>query len=171
MITPRRIMLVVFWAIALYMLSLKVPTILTHFKHQDQKAPNFSILKLNQNDSDAKFQLNLQSKKVVVIFWATWCGPCELELKRINDLIIEKKILPTDILAISIQEEEKLVKETIKKKNYQFTVAIDKDGSVSTLFDIKATPTIVFIDENQVINWMTSGISPTLVYRLTSFLK
>jgi peroxiredoxin len=171
MITPRRIMIVFFWAIALYMLSMKVPTILTHFKHQDQKAPNFVITKINQKDSGAKFELNLQSKKVIVVFWATWCGPCELELKRINDLIAEKKLLPTDVLAISIQEEEGKVRETIKKKNYHFNVAIDVDGSVSRLYDIKATPTVVFIDENQVINWMTSGISPTLVFRITTFLK
>jgi cytochrome c biogenesis protein CcmG/thiol:disulfide interchange protein DsbE len=171
LITPRRIFIIVLWAIALYTLSLKVPTVLTHFKHQDQKAPNFAIMTLNQNTMKAKFELYAQSKKVVIIFWATWCGPCEVELKRINEMILEKKIQPSDILAISIQENEITVRETIKKKNYQFDVAIDKDGSVTKLYQVTATPTVVFIDENQIVHWMTSGMSPTLEFRVNSFLN
>lgn len=167
MLTPKRIVNLIFIALSVYIIYIKAPAIITHFKFQDQKAQNFSINKLNGEN----FVLHAQTKKVVMIFWATWCGPCEVELKRVNEMIMERKIQPSDVLAVSIQEKEATVRAMIKKNNYLFDVAIDADGSLSTQYQIKATPTVVFIDKDQTINWMTSGLSPTLEYRMTSFLK
>ena len=167
MITPKRLVNIILIALSVYIIYLKAPAILTHFKFQDQKAQNFSINKLNGE----AFVLHAQSKKVVLVFWATWCGPCEVELKRINEMIMQRKIEPSDILAVSIQEKDSVVRETIKKNNYLFDVAIDSDGSLSTQYQVRATPTVVFIDKNQTIYWMTSGLSPTLEYRISSFLK
>lgn len=163
----RKIFNTLFFAIAVYALYLRAPTILTHFKHQDQKAADFGLKTLNGED----FILSQQSKKMVLVFWATWCGPCEVELKRINGMIAEKKILPSDVIAIASQEDEKLVREKVMKEKYLFDVGIDADGSVAKKYEVSATPTIVFIDDKQIINWMTAGISPTLQYRISSFLK
>ncbi|MBC7711889.1 MAG: TlpA family protein disulfide reductase [Rhizobacter sp.] len=163
----RKIFNTLFFAIAVYALYLRMPSIVTHFKYQDQKASDFSVKMVNGEE----FKLSSQSKKIIVVFWATWCGPCEVELKRINTMILDKKIFPNDVLAISSQEDEKLIRETIKKENYFFNVGIDADGSVAKLFQVSGTPTVIFIDENLIINWMTEGISPTLQYRISSFLK
>ncbi len=163
----KRVFNTIFFAIAVYALYLRAPTILTHFKHQDQKATEFTVKMLNGEN----FTLSQQSKKMVIVFWATWCGPCEIELKRINDMIAEKKILPSDIIAIASQEEERTVREKVMKEKYLFNVGLDADGVVAKNYEVSATPTIVFVDDKQVINWMTAGISPTLQYRISSFLK
>lgn len=91
--------------IAAYALYLKVPSILTHFKYQDKKSNDFTVKMINGEN----FNLYAHSKKVVIIFWATWCGPCEIELKRINKMVMDRKIQPSDILAISSHEEESIV--------------------------------------------------------------
>ncbi|MBC7427744.1 MAG: TlpA family protein disulfide reductase [Bacteriovorax sp.] len=157
----------IFFAIAIYALYLRVPGILTHFKFQDQRAADFTIRTLTGKN----FKLSLQSKKIIIVFWATWGGPCEVELKRINKMIIAKEILPNDVIAISSVENEKTIYNTVKKENYLFDVGIDADNSVAKTFEVSATPTIMFLDENQIINWMTDGFSPTLEYRISSFLK
>ncbi len=156
-----------FFIVAVYALYLRLPSILTHFKYQDQKATDFTVKMINGEN----YNLLSQSKKSVIIFWATWCGPCEIELKRINKLVMEKKIQPSDILAISSNEEESIVREKVKRENYLFNIGLDTNGSVAKLYQVSATPTIIFIDEKQIITWMTSGLSPTLEYRITSFLK
>ena len=163
----KRLFNIIFISIALYALHIRLPSILTHFKFQDQKAPDFSIKML----SGETFLLSLQSKKVVVVFWATWCGPCEVELKRINKMILNKEIFSNDVIAISSNEDEKLIRETIKKENYLFNVGIDANGNISRAFKVTTTPTVVFIDDKQIINWMTAGISPTLQFRIDSFIK
>lgn len=158
---------VLFFIFAGYAIYLKMPAILTHFKHQDQKSQDFTTKMI----SGENFSLHVQSKKTILVFWATWCGPCEIELKRINQMVIDKKIKPSDILAISSHEDESIVKEKAKRENYIFNIATDPRGIISTLYQVSATPTIIFIDDRNVITWMTSGISPTLEYRITSFLK
>ena len=163
----KKVFNTIFFAIAVYALYLRAPTILNHFRHQDQKAADFTVKTLNGED----FILSQQSKKIVLVFWATWCGPCEVELKRINEMIVEKKIFSNEVMAIVGQEDLKLIREKVVKEKYLFTVGIDADGSVAKKFEVSATPTIIFIDDKQIINWMTAGISPTLQYRISSFLR
>jgi len=157
----------IFFIFATYAIYLKMPSILTNFKHQDKKSNDFTVKLINGEN----YNLHTQSKKVVIVFWATWCGPCEIELKRINQMVKDKKIQPTDVLAISSNEEEAIVKEKAKRENYLFNVGVDTNGSIASLYQVSSTPTIVFIDEKQIINWMTAGISPTLEYRMNSFLN
>lgn len=156
-----------FFIVAVYALYLKLPSILTHFKYQDQKASDFTVKMINGES----FNLVTQPKKVVVVFWATWCGPCEIELKRINKMVMDRKIQPADVLAISSKEEESIVREKAKRENYLFNIGLDINGSIANQYQVAATPTIIFIDEKKIVNWMTSGLSPTLEYRITSFLK
>lgn len=163
----KRVFNTIFFAVAIYAFYLKAPEIFTHFKFQDQKAPDFTVSTLKGES----ISIQAQPKKIILVFWATWCGPCEAELKRINEMVMERKIQPSDVLAINLQEDEKLVREVVLKKNYLFNVAIDKSGSISNLYQVKVTPTVVFIDNNHVINWMTAGMSPTLSFRISSFLK
>ena len=151
-------------AFALY---IKLPSILTNFKHQDKKSIDFTVKLINGES----YQLHGQSKKVVLVFWATWCGPCEIELKRINKMIKDNKIKPSDILAISSNEEESIVKEKVKRENYLFNVGLDPNGSVASFYEVTATPTTLFIDENQIINWMNAGVSPTLEFCINSFIN
>lgn len=156
-----------FFVIAAYAIYLKMPSILTNFKYQDKMSTDFSVKLINGES----YNLHTQPRKVVMVFWATWCGPCEIELKRINQMVIDKKIQPTDVIAISSNEDESIVKEKAKRENYLFMIGLDTNGSVSSIYQVTATPTIIFIDENKIINWMTAGISPTLEYRINSFLN
>lgn len=63
-----------------------------------------------------------------------------------------------------------LFQQSAKRENYLFNIALDTNGDIASLYQVLATPTILFIDEKQTIDWMTAGLSPTLEYRITKFL-
>ena len=111
------------------------------------------------------------NKKQVLVFWATWCAPCGVELVRLNRLIENGTVAADSIVAISIMEDAKLVKDTIHERGYQFKVYLDLNGSASEAYKVEGTPTILLIDEDGKISWMTTGLSPTLEYRVKKFFK
>jgi peroxiredoxin len=150
----------------LVLIASKVPMIYSHFAREGQPVPQFSVMTHNDFEFSDK---DITSKKIL-IFWATWCPPCELELSRINDLVKEKRIPAEAILAISIQEEKALVDRTAIERGYEFPVGYDFDGKVSQTFAVEGTPTIVFLNEDKTIRWITTGLSPLLKIRLRMFL-
>lgn len=150
----------------LALLATKIPGIYANFKTEGSVAPEFSVLTNNGLEFNTK---DLHAKKVLV-FWATWCPPCEMELSRINELVKEKRIPAEAILAISMQEEKDLVDRVAAERDYQFPIAYDLDGQVSRLFNVQGTPTVVFLSGDKKISWISMGLSPLLKLRLNIFL-
>lgn len=151
----------------LVLLAVKIPGIYENFKTQGTVAPDFSILTNSGLEFDTK---DLHAKKVLV-FWATWCPPCEMELSRINELVKDKRIPAEAILAISMQEDKALVDRTVAERGYQFPIGYDLNGQVAQKFLVEGTPTVVFLDADKTIRWVTMGLSPLLTLRLNIFLE
>lgn len=76
------------------------------------------------DESLLKIQLPFKDKKYhLIIFWASWCGPCIKEIPDLEELYEKGNELDLDIISISIDNEEKKWKEAIIKhgipwKNY-----------------------------------------------------
>jgi len=111
------------------------------------------------------------ASKSVLVFWASWCGPCTIELGRIQSALDKHEISPIHIYAVNTGESKDTVNKVINERQLKIPVVLDESGLLSNLFSIKGTPTVVFIDESGKINWISSGVSPTLIYRIKYFLK
>lgn len=142
------------------------PQLLAMFKSQGQIAPTTELTLLDHH----KIQIPL-NRKHLVVFWATWCGPCKVELSRINRLIQSGSLSGQDVIAISSSEDVPTVRQFIQDHDSKFTVAVDPYGAVAKLYKISGTPTLLLIDESGVINWMTMGLSPSLELRLMDFFS
>jgi len=67
----------------------------------------FSFMITNEDNmsSDSSITLDsLRGKVVLINFWATWCGPCRLEIPDFNDLYSEYNKQGFEVLAISISD-------------------------------------------------------------------
>lgn len=131
-----------------------------------------------RNVSQLSFK-NMQGKTVrfsdisgpkVIAFWATWCGPCTLELSRLNDLVKENKIPKDKLFPISIGEEQEIVAAAAKERDYVMDTYWDEPGSTQKHVPVIATPTIVYIDANQKITDVDTGINPMLSQKVQRFL-
>lgn len=112
-----------------------------------------------------------QGKKSVLVFWATWCGPCELELSRLNRWVRENPQHKTSVFAISSFEDPVLVEKVAKDRAYAFEVLLDANGQLAHDLKVKVTPTIVFIDPSGAVDWISDGLTPTLEFRVRKFLQ
>jgi peroxiredoxin len=76
----------------------------------------------------------LKGKYILIDFWASWCGPCRRESKKITELYDKYKEQGLEIYGVSLDTEKDLWLKAIEKDNRNWT-------NVSTLqgFDTPAT--------------------------------
>jgi len=125
---------------------------------------------LVQDPNGSKTNLPVLGKKQILIAWATWCGPCTVELGRFNQAVIDKEIDGSSIVAVSIGESLQLVNETATSRGYRFTIKADPDGNMSKSLPVSGTPSVFHVDERGIIRYSSMGFSPTALFGAKDFL-
>ena len=106
-------------------------------------APDFTVEMLD----GSKVTLSaLQGKPTLLIFWATWCPPCRLELSKLQEHIIDRYGDKINVLPISRGEERAKVEEYISKMDYTFAVGLDGDQSIYRKYATNYIPRCFVID-------------------------
>lgn len=97
-----------------------------------------------------------QGRRLLVNFWATWCGPCLLEMpliQKYQDRYPDK----FRVLAVNDDEASADVQAYIAKLGLSFTVLLDPGGKVTDLYRVRAFPSSYFIDSDGVIRFVHLG--------------
>ena len=84
-------------------------------------------------------------------------------------LILEQN-LNAHILAIS-SEDTRHLKRFIQKEDILYPILHDPQETIHDLYDIKAFPTLIWMDENQNIQDMSYGKTLFLFWRLKQWSK
>lgn len=99
----------------------------------------------------------LKTKKVVLIFFTTWCPHCASAVSAANAFNKEygEKVR---LIAIDIQEPKDKVKSFAKKTKMTYAVAIDSTGVVANRYGVSGIPTIIAIGKNNKILYRGTSI-------------
>lgn len=90
---------------------------------------------------------DLQGKKVILNFWATWCPPCKVEMPEMQEFYDEHGD-DVEIVAVNLtssETNEKKVHDYIDEHKYTYPVALDKDSEVGDTYMAITVPTTYFI--------------------------
>lgn len=148
------------------MLVQRIPMLVDMFQRQGKKAPQAQVVTLEGNTLFLPL-----SQNHLVVFWATWCGPCKVELARINKLVKDGVLAREQVIAISSLEDITTVKNNVTENGYLFTVGIDSSGEIARQYKVSGTPTLLLVKSDGTIDWITMGLSPSLELRIKSFFK
>ena len=123
------------------------------------QAPDFALTSL---DGQRYVLSELRGKVVLVNFWATWCGPCRMEIPDLSRIYSTYRDTGVMILGISLDE---LQDEQIRTfaRNYKMTYPV-LHGTPSELArvvraygGIQAIPTTFLIDRQGYLQEMYVG--------------
>ncbi len=101
---------------------------------------------------------DFRGKKVLLNFWATWCGPCVEEMPAFQQLTEE---YPDDfvILAVNCGDTVQDVESFVEENGYTFNIALDETMEVSSLYPTSSIPLTIIVDEEGYITYASYGAS------------
>ena len=117
------------------------------------KAPDFTLSTVDKADVSLQ---ELRGKPVLINFWATWCPPCRHEIPFLQK-IYEKYSNDGIVLLAITSEGRSRIKDFLEDHKMTFTVLLDEERDVSTMYGIRAIPTTYFIDKDGVIRKVKIG--------------
>jgi thiol-disulfide isomerase/thioredoxin len=118
--------------------------------------PEYSAMWLD----GSKFDLAGKRDKVVLLnVWATWCGPCRIEIPELQAL--HNKLAPKgfEVIGVSVDESGvESVRQFVTEQKMTYPVAIDPEGKLAGIFQTSVLPTSVLLDRTGKILWKHYGL-------------
>ncbi len=101
---------------------------------------------------------DFRGQVVVINFFASWCGPCELEAADLQRTWERVKGHGVTFLGIAIQDQYQDAQAFLTKHKITYPAAIDKSGDITQAFRITGIPTTVFVDPQGRLAGRHTGI-------------
>lgn len=99
-------------------------------------------------------------KITIVSFWATWCGPCKLELDAYKSHFDDwNKKYGVQFLAISIDDfrGQAKVNPLVTQKGWPYTILLDSNSDMQRQLGFNSIPQLYLLDKKGNIVYQASG--------------
>ncbi len=118
-------------------------------------APSFSLV--NSNGSVINM-VDYQGKVVLLNFWASWCGPCKIEIPSLKKLYQMRRGPNFEILAVSLDRTpaSKLT-SFVSANQMEFPILLNPEGDVAEKYRVRGIPASFLLDKKGMIRWKVVG--------------
>lgn len=135
--------------------SLALPAQWRGWRRIDKTLPDFEL----SDFGGQRWRRNdLAGKRVLVNLWATWCGPCLLELPKVQELHEHYVDDPTvQVLTINLDRDNPVARRLVEREGWTFPVLTA--GLQSEAFADLAIPRNWIVDREIVRQWEQTGFN------------
>lgn len=106
-----------------------------------------------------------RGRVVVAELWATWCGPCRLQAKHIEEVRSTYADDEVAFLAINTGEDEGKVRQYVAKTPFPYPVLLDPAETLSIRYGVSGLPTVMVVDPEGRIVFLKTGVQDAAALR------
>jgi len=136
---------------------------------QGKQAPGFSLPSLEGRRVSLS---DYRGKKLVIAYWASWCGPCLMEMPSLGGFYrsYHKPDSGFEVLAISIDEDRSRAESYARAERLPFPVLLDPDSRAADAYLVGAIPALFVVETNGRVSYAETGAGEMLETRLAARL-
>jgi len=140
----------------MHYLSLFIATLFLTTSNVGDKTIPTATLKTFDGESVEIKDYTTNGKIQMVSLWATWCGPCRMELDAISKVYPEwKEKYDIEVIAVSLDSRGAIkgAKQMVEGKDWPFTFMHDNKQELSGQLGLRGIPFSMLIDgEGKIIS-------------------
>ena len=129
--------------------------------YEGQQAPSLRGTALSGEAVDLS---TMQGKPTVVVFWASWCGPCRKEAPDVVK-VAKSYGARVNIVGINTGEDLATAQRAAKAWGMTWPVVSDGDGTLSKRYKVQGVPLVLILDAQGRVRHRNNGV-PSDIHRL-----
>ena len=139
--------------------------------------PSVTIKDINGN-SVRTDTLSNNGKPFIIDFFATWCKPCNRELKAIHEVYPDwQEETGVKLIAVSVDQAQNInkVKPMVDEYGWEYDILLDPNSDFKRALGIQMIPYVLIVDGNGNIvykhNGYTDGAENELIEKVRELVK
>jgi len=129
-----------------------------------QIAPDFAT---TGDDGQALGLSDYRGQIVLLNFWATWCGPCRIEMPEFEQIYRDRAGEDFVVIAVNNAESAAAVQDFREELALSFPLALDVDASIQAQFGINNYPSTFLLDrEGRILSRHFGALTVEQIHEL-----
>ena len=134
-----------------------------------KRAPDFDLRDLR--GQNVKLSDYRGKQTVIVSFWATWCGPCRMEMPSLQSFYAKNRDKNVMVLAVSLDIDPEEARKYADAHKLAFPILLDENQRTAQTYDVEGIPTLFIVDKSGSVRFSLEGLNPALEPTLTAILE
>lgn len=124
------------------------------------RAPQFAAVTLDSPPT-TKTLADYRGQVVLINIWATYCGPCRVEMPSIEALHKAYAAKGLKVLAVSVDDSAsaQLVRDFVKQYGLTFQILYDPSGRIGEIYQTTGIPETIVVGRDGLIRKKLIGAS------------